>query len=615
MGYGHSAPCPKILKWGTAVVILAWLAGCSGTTGSKQTTTTNSGSGGISITMNPAPPASMALNATASIAATVSNDSSNAGVDWSCTPSGSCGGFSPAHTASGASTTYTAPGNAENVVIQAASTSDPTITASSKVAISAGASSSTLNSGTFAFYLAGEDSKTQTYALAGSVILDSSGKVTGGEQDYNSVGGATSPEPGADSITGGQLTMGADGLGMLTLVTNNSAVGVSGTETFRLAVVNGKHALIVEFDGSATSSGSIDMQTLSPGGLAQIDGPFVLVVSGKNGTTQEAFGGLLVGDGNGGLHVTIDQNEGGTVTLGSSGHTNVGTYTAPDASGRGTIAFGRDEFVYYVVDTKVIRLLVTTTGTPDIGSAFAGATGVSAATLNSKFYFTDASNLSAGASYVAAGEITADGNGNVSGFADVDENGHATSAGFSGTYTVDSNGYGSITINPGNTQDISHLGVYLTDPTINFSDPNEPADAGVRGLLVDLDSNIIGSGMLIVPPTGTPTLTGNLAFGIQSSLSNKESDAVGLATVSGSSLTGTEELNDLFNTGQDSAVAVSGSLAPDSTHSSRYTVAITATVGAGQQTANYVLYQVSASQVLVVEVDTQFGLGVMEQIH
>ena len=64
---------------------------------------------GIGIEITTAPPASMEVNQTASIAATVTKNHSNMGVDWSCTPGGACGTFNPAHTASGAATVYTAP--------------------------------------------------------------------------------------------------------------------------------------------------------------------------------------------------------------------------------------------------------------------------------------------------------------------------------------------------------------------------------------------------------------------------------------------------------------------------------------------------------------------------
>jgi hypothetical protein len=71
--------------------------------------TINPASAGISVSLNVPPPSAMNVSATASIVATVANDSLNQGVTWSCTPASTCGSFSPTATASGAATTYTAP--------------------------------------------------------------------------------------------------------------------------------------------------------------------------------------------------------------------------------------------------------------------------------------------------------------------------------------------------------------------------------------------------------------------------------------------------------------------------------------------------------------------------
>jgi hypothetical protein len=90
--------------------------------------------------------------------------------------------------------------------------------------------------------------------------------------------------------------------------------------------------------------------------------------------------------------------------------------------------------------------------------------------------------------------LPVDGSGNItSGFADVDENGTATSSAVTGTYSVNAAGYGTITLTPGATQDISVLGLYLVDPTINFADPNSPADGGLAGLLLDLQQAIFNA--------------------------------------------------------------------------------------------------------------------------
>jgi hypothetical protein len=567
----------------------------------------------VAISLTTAPPPSLLVNGTATISATVTNDPANAGVDWTCTPTGTCGTFAPAHTASGAITTYTAPGAAVAAVIKATATSSSTATATANVSVTATTTAVTIPAGTYSFYVSGEDSKKNTYAIAGAVVIDATGKVTSGEQDYVSAGGATSPEPTPDTITGGTLTIGANSLGTLTLITNNGAVGSSGTETFSFALVNSKHAIIGEFDAGASSSGSFDLQTVSSTTVAALNGHFVFTVSGKNGTKAEAFGGLLTANGAGGLSVAgLDSNEGGTVNRGG---TNTTTYTAPDAAGRGTMAFGGTSFVYYIVTPKVLRIVVTTAGEPDIGSAYAGVTGITNASIGSTFIFTDASNLSAGASYAAAGKLTLDGSGNVtSGFADVDESGIATSAAVTGTYTVNGSGYGTITLTPGNTQDISVLGLYLADPTINPTDPNSPADAGLCGLLLDLDTKLTGGGWLILPASGTPTFTGNFSTGSQSSAANNEKDSVGIATVSGTTFTGTENLNDLFNTGLNTAISVSGAFVPDATHAGRFTIPVLVSLPTNPPTLNYVVYQASSTQFFTIEVDTtQFAAGTLQK--
>jgi hypothetical protein len=595
-----------------SVLLLAvCISGCGAVSSSTGTTTPP----GVSIALSTAPSSTMAAAATATVAATVSNDSASGGVDWSCSPAGTCGTFSPTHTASGASTTYTAPATAGSVTITATSTTNHAAVASATITVSAPTTAAgTLTSGNFVFTVTGVNSKKITYSLAGSVALDANGNVTTGVQDFNSHDGPKSPQPQGDAITGGKLTTSSNGKGALTLITNNTAVGVGGTETFSVVVVNSKHAVISEFDGSASSSGSMDLQTLPSAGAK---GLFTFVVSGQASGVLEVFGGNITTDGAGGLRIRIDQNKGGAVTHGS----NVGTYTAPDGTGRGTMSFGGDNFSYYVVNAKVFRLIVIDEDSTDIGSAYAGVTGISNASLKTQFVFADSSDLSPGALFAAAGLLTADGNGNITGFADVDENGTASKGTFTGTYTFsDTNGFGSITITPnGNLQDVSVLGLYLADPTINFSDPNSPADAGLAGLLIDLDPKIPGSGVLILPGTGITAPSGNFALTMQTSNTNSEADAVGVVAISaGGVLSGTDDISDLFQTlsttALDPAVAINGTVTLDPVNPGRFTLPLAVTVGSTPPTFSYVLYPASNTQVVVVEIDKpQYGLGTLQK--
>ena len=106
---------PKV-EFLAALLLGLVVAGCGTTNGNNNQP--------ISVALTTAPPTSMQTNATATISATVSNDAANKGVTWSCTPSTSCGSFTPAQTPSGTATIYTAPAavpSGGNVTITATS--------------------------------------------------------------------------------------------------------------------------------------------------------------------------------------------------------------------------------------------------------------------------------------------------------------------------------------------------------------------------------------------------------------------------------------------------------------------------------------------------------------
>jgi len=118
----------------------------------------------------------------------------------------------------------------------------------------------------FVFYAAGTDSFGLTYSIAGvvQVTADGNNTIVGGVQDFNDGAAApngigTSPQPGGDTINaaGSSLTFFPDGSGNATLIlaTSNLALGpdtTPGVETFALSFANTNHALIAEFDGTAT---------------------------------------------------------------------------------------------------------------------------------------------------------------------------------------------------------------------------------------------------------------------------------------------------------------------------------------------------------------------------
>src|SRR5271156_3029537 len=166
----------------------------------------------ITVQLAPPPPASQEVSTSIQLTAQTVNDTAAAGVDWTVTcTSSDCGSLSPAHTASGAATTYTAPATVPtggSVTVTAASTTDPTATASATITITPIGSNASLT-GQYAFVATGLDIN-GPYTVAGSITADGMGNITGGEEDFVD---PVSSNLGASML--GTYTVGSDGRGAL----------------------------------------------------------------------------------------------------------------------------------------------------------------------------------------------------------------------------------------------------------------------------------------------------------------------------------------------------------------------------------------------------------------
>jgi hypothetical protein len=93
----------------------------------------------ISISFAPAPPSTLPVSGTTSLKVVLTNDYVAAGANWTVTcGSSDCGSFSPAQTASGVATTYTAPASVPaggSVQVTATSVTDPTKSVSANISI------------------------------------------------------------------------------------------------------------------------------------------------------------------------------------------------------------------------------------------------------------------------------------------------------------------------------------------------------------------------------------------------------------------------------------------------------------------------------------------------
>jgi hypothetical protein len=559
----------------------------------------------------------MEINRTTTIAATVTNDGSNSGVDWSCAPANSCGTFTPAHTASGGTTVYQAPASSGNVTITAASTKKPTATASATVTINPIGSTANLT-GTYTFFANGWDFNGNATSVAGTIVLSGTGNVTGGEQDFFNA--ATPTIIMADPIpAGGTINLGSDGRGTITITPINLNI----TETFSVVLVNNKHLLITEFDGNATSAGAMDFQT-APASVPTGGNAFSLLDTWD----IVAFGGVITSNGTMVTDAEADADDAGSQSFDFTFSGD--SITAPDAQGRGTISLDGLLFAYYVVGPEAFRLIEidgASGGFLMTGSMFGQGTAAgtySAVSLQGRFAFGQAGETSVGIGfYGAAGQFTTDGaSAFTSGVADVNAGdgapvlaGDLTAGSF---YAVASNGYGYITL-PGTTTDgLANFGIYMVDPNLNIADPNSSTGGG-GALMTDLDVNSLGTGIVVRQATGA-TFAGNYAFNedgaYQTSTLFGFFDILGQVFSDGSSsVAGFADYNDVNNTGQSANSKLTGTFAADAAHPGRATAQVTLSVAATPK--QLTIYQ--ASNALLLHVDTGsstfgiVGVGVLEK--
>lgn len=392
----------------------------------------------------------------------------------------------------------------------------------------------------FVFYVNGLENNASDgpvyYGVAGAVGFDSSGNVVGGEQDYNDgQNGFTAP---ADVITatGSSMTVNpTTGTGTLVLdvSASNPNVGVKGIEKFAVQFVNASHALITQFDGSATSSGSFDLQTAT----SVAGGNFAFTLSGLDvAGFPFAYGGVFSITG-GAIHGTYDENDSGKVLVGN-------TLTATD-NGVGADVYGRGSFtgltdrnngnapislVYYVVGPEVLRIIDVDADDAMEGSAYGqgGATTFDSTALSTEVFSildnTEDAKFAAAGQLVAANTAVGTFSATFTGEGDDDEQGTimatGTPGGVAGNYAFSSTvlGYGRMTSITG-LGSIHTLGLYATDPKLNLLDPNNTTATNLGAALVlELDAFAQGTGIVVPQGTIAPDgsdLNNSYGFGAQ----------------------------------------------------------------------------------------------------
>jgi hypothetical protein len=306
--------------------------------------------------------------------------------------------------------------------------------------------------GTYVFSVSGLDTNGAPYSLVGTFAADGNGGISSGTYDMNDAEFPTnSIAPVADaSITGGNYAVQVDGRTRLTL-NASTPFGSSGSGSgiaLDIVLQNSSHGLVIQFDGNASGSGTVDLQTAG----ATPSGAYAFSLSGSTvtGETLATVGNFAVGSS--GIAGLIDINEGGILPFANealSGSLAVG----PSATPATTLSSGglNGTFDVFAIDATHLKFIEMDATNILVGDAYAQTStampvGPQAFTLAG---CTPCSSSSFTPSAMG-GFIVTDASGNISNSSTEDYNVGGTtpssSGPFSGTYAPSSSSTGRYTL-------------------------------------------------------------------------------------------------------------------------------------------------------------------------
>ena len=208
--------------------------------------------------------------------------------------------------------------------------------------------------GSFAFLLAGSSSA-GPITTAGSFVADGSGQLLSGELDENRNG---TPSPAvafvANGSNAGTYKVAPDGSGTLTFTT--------AARTYKLLLFLGpgganSTAVLQETDSGIVSDGNFTSQQSATFTAASFSGNYALQTSGVSAAALQVISGQVAADGAGTIPSgKLDINTAGTLLPAQA---VTGTYAAPAATGRTTIALNSGSLNYaaYIVSPTQVYLV------------------------------------------------------------------------------------------------------------------------------------------------------------------------------------------------------------------------------------------------------------------
>jgi hypothetical protein len=483
--------------------------------------------------------------------------------------------------------------------------------------------------GQYAFSISGQDTTTGGFtSVVGSISADGNGHITTGLADVLDL--SQTPSSSLITYSGGTYEIQSNGRGVMTL-----GITSGGTLQLSLALKSNQQGFLIETDGAATSSGTLNQQTPSAFAGASINGNYVFDFSGVSfaGNPPSIIStiGQFTGDGNGNITGGVmDVNDGAFTPSGPIALTP-GTYQL-DTDGNGT-NFGRGmatindkTYAFYIVDNTRIKFLEedATGGSEGDAVLQSGTIPALNSNLNGGFVFLTAGSITLGhvGPIDRLGRMSTDGAGTVSAVAyDQNSNGNNThiSEGSNltaATYAMDTNYPGS----GRGTFTFQNSSVGLATYVFYFYSPT-------RAVIQDVTPGIVADGNMLaqVPgPFTTSTVSGNFVFnwnGLQ--LVNPSAYVehfVGQATQSSGSnnnLTGAADFTELGLTSStginlDAGISATLTINGDGTQDNTLKVAVG---GASPFTINYKAYIADSTDIFVSCYDSDratSGIQVMQ---
>ncbi len=301
----------------------------------------------------------------------------------------------------------------------------------------------------YAFFLSGGDLKNSPVTTAGALVVDPSGAITSGVEDFNDNGTISAQLPLTGSLTVGSAT--APGQAVLTTTSGSTSTSLR----FSVYAIDATHLKLIENDGQFVLAGDLLSQSVN----SIPAGTLAFTMSGLDSTNNLfVTGGVMTSDGTSQLtNGSEDVNDAGLVDNGTNPATPFAFSGSFASSGPSSVArfqvsltnyVGGSTFAAYPSSGGLLMLEIDTTGAGvTAGVALPQQPGATVSASQGYGLSLTGEDLTNVAEVDAVAEFTTTSTG-MTGLVDQNDGGQFGTGNVSGTYSVGT-GFGSATFSAG----------------------------------------------------------------------------------------------------------------------------------------------------------------------